>query len=347
MKIFSKPVITILIIICLAVIALAGVGYNWIWSNNVNPDFEEGYIEIPNGSNYSDVHKLLQEKNVLKDMRSFDFVASLMKYGKGEVASGRYKIHSHWNNRQLIQCLRGGLQEPINITFNNIRYPHELAGSIAKYIEPDSSDIMDVLGDTLAIQKYGYNKDNILTLFIPNTYQFYWSTTMDKFMQRMQKEHDKFWAVSWRQDSLNSLGLTTQEVYIVASIVEKETRYNPEKPTVAGVYLNRIQKGMKLEADPTVIFAVGDFTIRRVLNKHLRTVSPYNTYLNEGLPPGPICMPSISSIDGVLKAEDHDYIFFCAKPGYKGEHNFAKTLREHNNNANTYRGWLNEEKIKK
>lgn len=344
---FSKYVIFALICLVVAVCAAGFVGYAWIWGPNVPDTLEDNILEIPNESSYNDVLSILQEKNLILDPKSFDVVAGLMKYKKDRVPAGRFKLQAGWNNRSLISLLRSGNQEPVNLTFNNVRYSSELAGVLAGYLYPDSLDFYNYLSDENKVNALGFDTDNILTLFIPNTYQLYWNTSVDKFVKRMKKEHDSFWNTPWRKDSLSRLGLTGSEVYTLASIVEKETRQSYEKSTVAGVYLNRLDRGMKLEADPTVVYAVGDFTLRRVLLRHLETPSPYNTYLNEGLPPGPICMPSIESIDACLHAKKHNYIFFCAKPGYDGAHNFASTLSEHNKNARVFHDWLNKEKIRK
>jgi UPF0755 protein len=200
--------------------------------------------------------------------------------------------------------------------------------------------------DQEVLSELGYTPENIMSLFIPNTYQVYWNTSPQNLLKRLQVENDAFWAKKNRREKAKSLGLSTQEVYTLASIVEKESLVMDEKPIIAGVYLNRLKKGMLLQADPTVVFAVGDFSIQRVLNKHLAIDSPYNTYKNVGLPPGPICMPSISSIDGVLNAEKHNYIFFCAKPNSGGRHAFANTLAGHNRNAAIYRNWLQANQIR-
>lgn len=186
-----------------------------------------------------------------------------------------------------------------------------------------------------------------MSLFIPNTYELYWDTDPLLFVTRMQKEHDKYWSQKGRKEQIERLGLSEKEVYTLASIIEKETTNGKERATISGVYHNRLKKGMALEADPTVVFAVGDFSIRRVLNKHLKTESPYNTYLNVGLPPGPIYMPTLASLEAAIFPEEHNYIFFCAKPGYENEHSFASTLREHLRNANIFHNWLNNEGIKK
>jgi UPF0755 protein len=182
-------------------------------------------------------------------------------------------------------------------------------------------------------------------MFIPNTYQFFWNTDPKDFLNRMKREHDKFWTKE-RLEKAKKIGLTPEEVFTLASIVEKETLAKEEKPVIASVYLNRLKRDMLLQADPTVVYAAKDFGIQRVLNKHLKIDSPYNTYKNKGLPPGPICMPDVGTIDSVLNAKDTDYLFFCAKPNGHGRHAFAKTNRQHVNNANRYRKWLNKNKIR-
>lgn len=322
-------------------------GYKSIYQPNV-PDLEkETSIEVPRKSSFHDVMQILVDKELLMDTTSFKMVSKLMRYDRKLVPNGKFAIQPNWNNRELITALRAGLQKPINLTFNNIRYSHELAGQVSKYIEPDSLEIWEYLQDSDLMEKKDLSSENLLTMFIPNTYEFYWNTTAEQFVKRMEQEHAKFWKNGKRSKALKTLGLKKEEVYTLASIVEKESRLNSEKPTIAGVYINRLNQGIKLQADPTVVYGVGDFTIRRVLNKHLAHVSPYNTYLNEGLPPGPICMPSISSIDAVLNYDEHDYLFFCAKPGYNGAHLFAETNAQHSANARKFHAWLDSEKIKK
>ena len=316
----------------------------WIWGANVKKDIAKTEFKIPSGSSYDDVFKLLKKKKILYNYSSFDFLATVMKYKKNKVAPGRYILKPGMSNRELISMFRAGLQTPLNITFNNVRTVEELVGKISHYIEADSSEIVELLHDSSYIADLGYNKYNILTMFIPNTYQFFWNTDPDDFIERMKKEHDKFWNEERRTKAQN-IGLKPDEVFTLASIVEKETLAKEEKPVIASVYLNRLKKGMLLQADPTVVYASKDFGLQRVLNKHLKIDSPYNTYKYKGLPPGPICMPDVGTIDSVLNAKDTDYLFFCAKPNGHGRHAFAKTNRQHVNNANKYRRWLNENKI--
>jgi len=221
-----------------------------------------------------------------------------------------------------------------------------MAGKVSKYIEPDSLTLLNYLNDADNLKKWGYTSETILSMFIPNTYQFYWNTTPEKFVSRMRSEHDKYWNAKGRKEAISKNGLTPTETYTLASIIEKETTNPKETKTISGVYQNRLQKGIALQADPTVVFGVGDFTIRRVLNKHLKHPSPYNTYLHAGLPPGPIYMPTLSSLDAAIFPENHKYIYFCAKPGYDNEHSFASTLSQHNRNAKIYHAWLNKEGIR-
>ncbi len=336
--------------ILLALIVLGGlaafVGYRWIFSPNT-AIIEPYELYIPHQTSFADIMDELESESVLANMSSFEQVAKLMKYDKDEVPSGRYIIQPDWSNKQIISTLRAGIQSPIKLTISTARTVEDVAGVVGERIEADSLEVLSLFRDTAYISSLGFEPETIISLVIPDTYEMYWNTTAEDFFSRMKKEYDKFWADKQRQSQLSDREMTRAEVSTLASIVEKETNLNSERPRMAGVYLNRLQRGIKLQADPTVVFGVGDFSIRRVLNKHLEYDSPYNTYMYEGLPPGPICMPSKSSIDAVLNAEQHDYLFFCAKPGYQGEHAFAKTNRQHERNAVAYRRWLNQERIMK
>ncbi len=321
--------------------------YKSIYTPNIKADKEHLLLQIPSNSSFQDVYTLLKKGDFLKDSISFYRVATLMKYVKDEVPAGKYQIQHTWNNRQLVGHLRSGNQAPMKVTFNNVRTVEELSGKITSYLELDSLELLEKLTSEKTLGDLKLNKENVLSLFIPNTYNFFWDQDADKLIERMKKENEKFWSSNDRLAKAEALGLSKEEVYTLASIVEKESLRNNEKPIIAGVYLNRLKKGMMLQADPTVVFAVGDFTIRRVLKKHLAFESPYNTYRNTGLPPGPIYMPSIKSIDAVLSPQEHNYLYFCAKPGFNSEHSFARTVREHENNANKYRSWLNQQRIKR
>jgi len=318
----------------------------WIWGANVKSNLDNFELLIPTGSDYGGVKKILEKNHLLDNVRSFDFVANLMKYKKSKIRAGRFILKPEMSNRELITLLRSGKQSPVKVTFNSVRNIDEMIGKIYKDIEADSIDFIKLLHDSLFIGELGYKSADIMTMFIPNTYEFYWNTSAEEFIERMKAEHDKFWKKNDRLNKADKLGLDAKEVYILASIVEKETLAVEEKPKVASVYLNRLKRGMLLQADPTVVFASGDFGLRRVLNKHLKIDSPYNTYIYEGLPPGPIWMPDVSTIDAVLNAEDTNYLYFCAKPDGNGRHAFAKNLIQHNINANKYRRWLNSKRIK-
>jgi len=352
MKVNNINIMKRLILIILSFAFILGLGivyttYKWIYEPNINSEIKELSIKIPSKSSFNDVFEILKSKNILKDTTSFKRIANFMKYNKEKVPSGVYQIQAAWNNRQLIGHLRSGNQAPMKVTFNNVRTIQELSGKITSYLEPDSLDFLNYILNKQKLSELGYTPENVMSLFIPNTYNFYWDIDSEDIIDRMKKEHDSFWSDHNRIKKANDLGLTKQEVYTLASIVEKESIRNNEKPIIAGLYLNRLKRGILLQADPTVVFAVGDFSIRRVLNKHLAHESPFNTYKNAGLPPGPIYMPSIKSIDAVLNPAEHEYLYMCAKPGYNSEHAFAETDIEHARNANKYRAWLNKERIKK
>lgn len=319
--------------------------YQAISSPNVPTNLTTDIVEIPTNSTFTEVVNILFENKQIEDTVSFREVAELMKYKKTTMRSGRFQIQPNWSNRSLISHLRAGKQAPVKIVLNTGRFIEDIAGKAAKTIEADSSDIAQLLHDQSVISPQGFSDETIVSLFIPNTYEFFWNTSAEKFLERMIKEHKNFWKKNNREKKALALNMSKEEVYTLASIVERETNSNPEKPRIAGVYLNRIKKGMLLQADPTAVFATRDFTARRVLNKHINFDSPYNTYKYLGLPPGPISIASISSIDAVLNAEDHEYIFFCAKPDNSGQHAFAKTLAGHNRNANKFRAWLNQQRI--
>jgi len=319
--------------------------YRLIQLPNVQIDSEASTILIPTGSTYEDLVQLLRSDSLLKDERGFRKVANWMKFSDAGIKAGRYKIQSGWSNRQLISILRAGIQEPVKLVIHNVRTVEDLAGKVAPLIEPDSQSVLTYLRDSANLSRLKLTRETVLSLFIPNSYEVFWNTSPEGLVRRMLHEHDNFWKQNNRRQKAKEIGLGPAEVYTLASIVEKETQASSERSAVAGLYLNRLDKGMPLQADPTIVFAVGDFTMRRVLNKHLTVDSPYNTYRRVGLPPGPIYMPSISSIDAVLKAEKHNYLYMCARPDNSGLHAFASNLRGHNQNAARYRSWLNQRGI--
>jgi len=309
--------------------------YQYLFKPNVilkNRSYD--YLYIPTGSGFDQVKKIIKEKKILKNTISFEWTAR-QKHYVNKVRAGKYRITNGMSNNALINLLRSGRQEPVKVTFQNIRNREELAGKISCQIEADSISILNLLLDDKFMDQYGINALNSITLFIPNTYEFYWNTSAEMFVSRMARENNKFWNEG-RKAKCRRTGLSRQQVAILASIIEKETSRDKEKPVIAGVYMNRLSKGWPLQADPTIIFAWNDYTIKRLLHKHIMIISPYNTYAHTGLPPGPICLPSIASIDAVLNFENHDYMYFCAKDDLSGYHVFAETLPEHNRNAKKY-----------
>lgn len=319
----------------------AGAAYfiyqQFIDSPAVPDEIDDPYVYIPSNSSFEDIVAILKEKGFIQNEASFRSLSTYMKYEREKMRTGRYEVEAGWGNIELIRHLRGGAQAPVNVVVNNERLLEDVAGKVAGFLESDSLAFLKQFTDQAYLNEIGYTKETVLTLFIPNTYQLYWNTSPKGFMDRMIREHEKFWQQNNRREKAASWGLSEDEVYTLASIVEKETLVDQEKPRIAGVYLNRLKKGIRLQADPTAVFATRDFDVGRVLNKHINFDSPYNTYMYAGLPPGPIAVPSISSIDGVLNAEKHSYIYFCARGDGTGLHSFAKNLTGHNQNVALYR----------
>ena len=319
--------------------------YKFIQAPNIqNIAKTDPYFYIPTGSNFEDVLYLLNSQDLLLKENSFRWVAEKKNYIKN-IKPGRYKLEPNMNNNDLVNLLRSGAQTPVQVTFNNVKTIPQLAGKVSKYLEPDSITMLSFLKNDSVINHYGFNESNFIALFIPNTYEFYWNTSPADFISRMAKEFKAFWSED-RIAKAKTIGLTQSEVATLASIVQEETRKRDEMPKVAGLYLNRIRKGIRLQADPTIKFAVGDPNMKRIYFKHLKVESPYNTYIVTGLPPGPIAMPEKQALDAVLNAEKHNYIYMCAKPDYSGYHNFASTLAAHNNNRQVYISFLKKQGIK-
>lgn len=339
-----KAVLIVSFIVSLFMLGYGVVLYSrFIKPNTVLPE-ERSFVLIPTDSDFEDVVRILRSGNYIKDVKSFESAARQMNYTK-RVKPGRYKLKPEMGNRELVALLRSGRQEPVRVVIRNHRSVNELAGAVSKKIEADSGAIVHLLNDRFFLENSGLKPDEVLGRFIPNTYEFYWNTSAEEFFKRMSKEADKFWSVN-RKNKAKGQGLTEMQVVIIASIVDKETNKNDEKARIAGVYLNRLRKGWKLEADPTLVFAVGDFSIRRVLDIHKEVDSPFNTYMYTGLPPGPICIPSISSIDAVLNAEQHDFMFFCARADFSGYHAFARTYQQHLVNARLFQKEMNKRGIR-
>ncbi len=335
-RLFLKIGIFLFATILIGIGVAVGIVYRELWRPNVDLKNKNSiYFYIRSNSTFEEVLLNLEKQKILIDKNSFEWAADVKNY-VNNVKAGRYLIKNSLTNNELINLLRSGKQEPINFGFSQLRLKTQLAGKIAQQIEADSVSIMKVLNDNDFLSRFGFNSQNISAIFIPNTYQINWNTSATQFVERMYGEYQKFWNDE-RKAKLQKTGLTQLEVSVLASIVQGEqNKYNDEKPVIAGLYLNRLKKEMLLQADPTVIFAVGDFTIRRVLNKHKETDSPFNTYKYKGLPPAPINIPEISSLDAVLNFDNNDYIYMCAKDDFSGYHNFAKTLEQHNINAKKY-----------
>ncbi|MBW8050719.1 MAG: endolytic transglycosylase MltG [Cytophagales bacterium] len=309
--------------------------------DSVSASRKEISIYIPTGADFETVMDTLVKKKLLQDIISFRFLAKLLNY-TDNVKPGRYLIKDQWSNLKTIRTLRAGMQTPVKLTFNNIRLKGELAEKLAKYVQPTLSEIEQILSDRETAERYGFDTNTFMSMFIPNTYEVYWTITVEGLIEKMYNEYNAFWSEDKKRQA-DVLKMTPVEVAILASIVEAETQMTDERLRVAGVYINRLRKNMRLQADPTVVFALGDFSIKRVLARHKKINSPYNTYKYRGLPPGPINLPTISSIEAVLNYEKHDYLYFCAKEDFSGYHNFAQTIEQHLNNARLYQKALSNE----
>jgi UPF0755 protein len=317
--------------------------YKSIFGITIHSEKPEKVIIIPTGASYAQVLDSIVSNQIIKNYKLFDWVAKKKNY-PALIKPGRYVIDTGFSYNSLINMLRSGHQTPVRITFQNIRTLNQLAGKIGKQLEADSMQIMSFLSDESNYLADGFKKETIIAVFIPNTYAIYRNTDARGLYNRMLKEYRIFWNEQ-RVAIAREKGLTPIEVSILASIIDDEVVKPDEKPRIAGVYLNRLKQGIPLQACPTIKFALNDFTITRVLYKHLQIDSPYNTYKHGGFPPGPIGCPSIEGIDAVLNAENHDYLFFAARADFSGYHNFSRTLAEHNHYAAIYQKELDKRKI--
>ena len=337
-----KKIISIIAVAGIVVATAVGV-YVYFKAFTPNTQFsqDEVYVYIPSNSTYEQVVEIV--KPLVKDFEKFDFVATSRNYSTN-VKAGKFLFKKDMTSFDMVRSLR--LNVPVKVAFNNQETLGKLVQRLATQLEPDSLKLDVAFTNTPFMEENGLTEETILALFIPNTYEFYWNTPAEKIAQKLAKEYRIFWN-NERTEKAKALGLTPIQVYTLASIVHKETAKVDERPTVAGVYLNRLKQDMPLQADPTVIFAIkkrsGDFDqeIKRVFFNDLRINSPYNTYINKGLPPGPIAMPDVSAIDAVLNAEKHDYIYFCANPDKPGYHAFASNYAMHQENAKRYSAWVN------
>ncbi|GAA3521878.1 endolytic transglycosylase MltG [Aquimarina addita] len=312
---------------------------------NVDTKGEEVYLMIPRNANTEQVLTLINELDIIIDESSLIWMAEKKNYKGRNIVAGKYRIKDGLSNNSLINHLRAGNGKlDMTITFNQVRDLKQLSGAITRGIMLDSLDVYNWLSNKDSIRKYGFNENTIISMFIPNTYNVDWDVTASELMARMAKEYKDFWNEE-RIKKSKALKLSQSEITTLASVVYWETKKPKDMRTVAGVYLNRLRIGMPLQADPTLIFALGDYTIRRVLDKHKEIDSPYNTYKYNGLPPGPIIIPPISYIDAVLNYEKHDYLYFVAKEDFSGDSYFAKTYSQHLIYARRYQNALNKRNV--
>ncbi|WMJ73399.1 endolytic transglycosylase MltG [Cytophagaceae bacterium ABcell3] len=334
------------VILTFAIVCITFTFYFWqiFFSPNFALQRQEGYVYIHSGDTFKDVMHTLENEGLLHDKLSFAFISKILGYQE-KVKPGRYQINKKENNLTVVRRLRSGEQTPVRIIFNNIRLKEDLAKRLGNNLELSHEEILNKLNDPELTSSMGFDTTTIVSMFIPDTYEMFWTVSAEKLINRMHSEYKRFWNDE-RLAKAEAIGLSPTEVSILASIVEAETKMNDEKPRVAGVYINRLNKNMLLQADPTVVFATGDFGIKRVYKETTKIDSPYNTYMYPGLPPGPINIPSRTSLDAVLNYEKHNYLYFCAAPDFSGYHVFAKTYNEHLRNARKYSKALNQSNIR-
>jgi len=340
---FRKFIIALVVIVIIALAASGFFYYLRYFGPNVTGSQE--YLYIRTGSTFNEVYADMRNESILSDSVSFRDAAASMKY-MNNVKPGRYRLHEGMSNRKLINMLKSGAVEPVKIAIKNMRLKEDFAGFMGKKLEADSASIINLMDSSAYVSQFGFTPENVYTMVLPNTYEFRWNGSARKVFSKLYGEYQKFWTPE-RKLKASEMHLDPIRVTILASIVDAEALHDSEMPIIAGLYLNRMNKGMKLEADPTVIFALHDFTIHRVLRAQLETNSPYNTYLHTGLPPGPIMMPSLNAINAVLDYHHSDYIYMCAKPDFSGYTNFTASLAQHQINAHLFQEALNKRKIER
>jgi len=292
------------------------------------------YLYIHTGADYEKVKEELRQGGFVTDLFSFDLLAKLAKL-PAHIHPGKYKINREMSNYNIIRMLRSGRQTPVKLVINKLRTVQDLVNLLSSDLEADSLVLKQMFRDPDYLSQFGVDTNTVLCAVMPDTYDFFWNITSDKAFKKIEKNYARFWDANRKQQA-KSERLTPNEAITLASIVDEESNISTDKPNIASVYLNRLQKGMKLQADPTVKYALGDFTIKRITGPMLQNPSPYNTYVYEGLPPGPICTPSVSSIEAVLEAPKTNYLYFCAKEDLSGYTNFASTYDEQLKNARAY-----------
>ena len=311
-----------------------------VYSPNFLVDQDDRPLIIPTGSTFKDVQRTLFDEQYVSELVSFSFLSKLMGYQEA-VKPGLYLLKKGMNNMQVVRMLRAGEQTPVNVTFSNARLLPDLAEKITSNLEMTPGAFLKLLDNDSLLKSNGFDSLTVIGMFIPNTYQMYWNTKPERLFEKMKVEYDKFWD-NEKVSKAKEMGLTPKEVSALASIVQEETQMADEQPVVAGLYYNRLRRNQPLMADPTLKYAAQDFEIRRVLNFHKEIDSPYNTYKHLGLPPGPINMPSISSLEAVLNYQKHNYLYMCAKEDFSGYHNFATNLPDHNRNAEKFHRAMNK-----
>lgn len=328
----------------LAIISLVALLIYYFFFSSMLSTSESQYVYIDDDDNIDSVYTKLEPVTSGHAMIGFRTLVAVSSY-PDNIRSGRYEIEKGNGALAVFRKMKNGLQASVKLTIPMVRTIDRLAGAVSKKLMIDSVALYRALTDTATCKKYGYTPETIICMFIPNTYDFYWNISLDNFLDKMNKESDRFWDFEKTQKA-EAMKLTKEEVMTLASIVDEETANDAEKPMIAGMYYNRLKTGMPLQADPTIKFALKDFDIRRIYNNMLNVKSPYNTYRNTGLPPGPIRVPSVAGINAVLDHVHHDYLYMCAKEDFSGTHNFARTYQEHLENAAKYSEALNKRGIK-
>ncbi|MCO6497116.1 MAG: endolytic transglycosylase MltG [Chitinophagaceae bacterium] len=329
-----RKILVIASVMVVVAIGIAGfLAYKVFGPSVENPD--EKFLYIPTGAAYSQLKDSLRDGGFVKDFYFFDKVASYLDL-QTNLKPGKYKVNNGMSVYHLVKKLRGGQQETINLVITKIRLREDLAKRIGRVFELDSATAMAFLSNNDSLKKFDVDTVNVLTDVFPDTYTYYWAADMNTIFKKLHNERNKFWNEE-RLAKAKALGLTPEEVYVMASIVEEETNKQEDKGKIASVYMNRLKKGMPLGADPTVKYAMKDFGLTRILFSHLQTPSPYNTYRNKGLPPGPICTPSRKTIEAVLDAPETDYLFFVARADFSGYSDFASNFTQHQQFARAYR----------
>ncbi|MCK9304235.1 MAG: endolytic transglycosylase MltG [Bacteroidales bacterium] len=337
-KRFTRVVITISLLIIFLAFGFLLKYYILYYSPNTT--YTESCIYISKGSTWKDVMDTLRNSSAIKRVARFEKVAKRERLPE-TFKPGRYRIKPESGNLSLVRTLKFGWQEPMKLTISgNIRSMERLSSLLSKKLDCDSLSFIEEFSRRELMDSLKLTKETFISLFLPNTYEVYWTITPNQLVNRMKREYDRFWDGE-RKKRAKELGFSPVEVITLASIVSQESNVADELPVIAGVYLNRLKRGIPLQADPTIKFATGDDSLRRILRKHLEIDSPYNTYIYSGLPPGPIVIPPVNAIDAVLKYREHNYLYFCAKPALDGTHNFAATLSEHNRNASAYHRAIN------